>query len=330
MKILITLILIIFYLQGYSQQTIFASTSDGELYTIDVANCSSNLVGLTGLGFEDIANTSDEGLWGILAGELYLIDPITASTILIGNTGMVSPSLVGLNDSTLLAEFDMKLYGIRTKDASIYEIGNIGFAACGDMTWYDNNLFMTSCNQLIKIVLNSTNTAIQSVNTVNDINNPLPSCQGLATVSVVNSDNELIGFSNQDVYKICQVDGSYKLVCPNIVTNKVYGCASIRLENQISEPSICKSTSTNDLSNPVKFEIVPNPFTFETSIITSENLNGATLIVYNSVGQIVKQLNDIFGHSFILKRNDLENGMYFIKLIQEHTIFLTRKLVITN
>jgi gliding motility-associated-like protein len=203
-----------------SQQRIFATVSGGGLYSIDVENCYRHFVGVTGISFGDIAFTSNGLLWGIANGQLFNIDTTNASTTLIGNTGIGAISLVGLNDSILLAEFQTKLYGINTNNASSYLIGEIGYQATGDLVLIDKNLYMVT--PFIKIELNSTSTEILNVL---PISLTLPNCEGAA----IFNDNyiSIIGFNGANLIEICQVDGSYEVICPNLNIDGTPGAASI-------------------------------------------------------------------------------------------------------
>ncbi|MBL7891751.1 MAG: gliding motility-associated C-terminal domain-containing protein [Bacteroidia bacterium] len=239
MKRKIAILLLTFYLQGYSQQPIFVTIAGGDLYKLNLSNCSSKFIGSTGQGFGDIAFTPNGKLWGIVGGELYHIDTTNANATSIGNTGVGAVSLVGLNDTTLLAEYGDKLYGINTIHATSYYIDTIGYQAAGDLTWYDNDLYMTTGGQLIKMVLNSTYTAILSVDSINSLSNQIPTCEGAATASFVCGYNSIIGFNADNVYKICQIDGTFQMLCPSIVMGGIPGGASIRLPVQIPQPTTC-------------------------------------------------------------------------------------------
>ena len=88
--------------------------------------------------------------------------------------------------------------------------------------------------------------------------------------------------------------------------------------------------SVQELSEKKYFTIVSNPFSLQTTFNVNKNLQNATLIVYNSFGQEVKQVKNIFGQSIIFQRGNLPSGLYFIRLSQDSKIFATDKLVITD
>lgn len=87
-----------------------------------------------------------------------------------------------------------------------------------------------------------------------------------------------------------------------------------------------------DESNIIEFiKISPNPFLIETSLKTNKNIKEATLSVYNSYGQQVKQIKNISGQTITLHRDNLPSGIYLVRLTtQDNKILTTNKLVITD
>ncbi len=77
-------------------------------------------------------------------------------------------------------------------------------------------------------------------------------------------------------------------------------------------------------------KIYPNPFSTKTILQTDIFFKDASLTVYNSFGQQVKQITNISGQTITLYRDDLPSGIYFILLMQNNKIFTTEKLIITD
>ena len=82
--------------------------------------------------------------------------------------------------------------------------------------------------------------------------------------------------------------------------------------------------------NQFVYDIYPNPFSDATVFYTTESLEDVRIIVYNSYGQVVNQINNISGQTFTLHRENLSSGLYFINLLQDSKIVATDKLVITD
>ncbi len=76
--------------------------------------------------------------------------------------------------------------------------------------------------------------------------------------------------------------------------------------------------------------LFPNPFSSWTTINTDKMFKDATLIVYNSLGQQVKQINNISGQTITLNRNNLQSGLYLYHLTQDEKIITIGKIIITD
>ena len=94
---------------------------------------------------------------------------------------------------------------------------------------------------------------------------------------------------------------------------------------------ICDSyQSGTDENKYDEFTIYPNPFTNNTLIEINRNYKNASLIIYNSFGQIVKEVRNINSNTFLLNRENLNNGLYFIKLTQENKTLAIKKCIISD
>jgi hypothetical protein len=82
--------------------------------------------------------------------------------------------------------------------------------------------------------------------------------------------------------------------------------------------------------NNIIFDIYPNPFSGQTIFRTTEKLDDAELVIYNSTLNIVKQIQNISGQTCVLHCEDLSTGFYFISLIQNNVVLATDKIVIRN
>jgi hypothetical protein len=76
--------------------------------------------------------------------------------------------------------------------------------------------------------------------------------------------------------------------------------------------------------------IHPSPFyasaTFELPFL----LDGATLIVYNSFGQVASCMEDLSGQSIVFYRNDLPAGMYFFSITENNKTISAGKFIIRD
>lgn len=77
--------------------------------------------------------------------------------------------------------------------------------------------------------------------------------------------------------------------------------------------------------------ILPNPlFSGKANILSTTCIKKGTLAVYNVQGQIVQQVKDISGKSFIVNCENLPSGMYFIKVIENYSVVASGKLQIVD
>ena len=82
----------------------------------------------------------------------------------------------------------------------------------------------------------------------------------------------------------------------------------------------------NSTNIEMAITISPNPFSSEAVLKTNTELKNASLVIYNSIGQSIKQMNDLNGRSIPVNCSELSPGMYFIKLIQENKILSNEKI----
>lgn len=109
--------------------------------------------------------------------------------------------------------------------------------------------------------------------------------------------------------------------------------AVIVTKNGCSDTSSCYNlTSVGIINKSVEDKIViyPNPFSLTSTLKTNENLKDATLTVYNSFGQQVKQIKNINGQTMTLHRGNLPSGLYFLRLSQNNKTYTLDKFVISD
>ena len=77
-------------------------------------------------------------------------------------------------------------------------------------------------------------------------------------------------------------------------------------------------------------EISPNPFFSETILKSGNMLVNADLVIYNSFGQAVQEMNSLSGQEVRLYRGNLPGGLYFVRLIQNNISIAAAKFIIHN
>jgi hypothetical protein len=76
--------------------------------------------------------------------------------------------------------------------------------------------------------------------------------------------------------------------------------------------------------------VSPNPFFTDAKLHSRQNLNDATLTLYNSIGQKTMQIKNISGQSIELNRGNLACGIYLLQLTEDDKIIATVKLNIAD
>jgi gliding motility-associated-like protein len=289
----------------FSQQRIFYTVSGGDLYAMDPLNCTNDFIGSTGIGFGDIAFTSDGRLWGINDGKLYNIDTINASLNITQYINYNTVSLVGLNDSILLSEAFGNLYKLNVNNGILSLIGNIGYIADGDLVMFDDVIYMLT--PFIKIVTNENFTNILEVVVIND---SLPSC--LAGASTNEYCSPLLGFSNKGIILIDNNFGYYQKVCPNINVINNVGFTNVNGAASIPKKQSSKDKDMINVFTPNNDGI--NDYFQPKGKI--ENIKSVT--IFNRWGETVSNLDYPYIWDGTTKEGvQLHEGVYYYIINQE-------------
>lgn len=104
-----------------------------------------------------------------------------------------------------------------------------------------------------------------------------------------------------------------------------------RVLTQHEVDSLCPSITTSiPKLESNELNIFPNPFSSTCLIITDKILKSASLTIYNSYGQQVRNINNIQGQTIQLQRDNLPTGIYFIQLVQDNILITSKKIIITD
>ena len=98
-----------------------------------------------------------------------------------------------------------------------------------------------------------------------------------------------------------------------------------------SHGQTCAPLSTTAVeSSKITFDIYPNPGSDFINIDLSKELNNAELMITNPLGSLVKRIRLDALNNKSLSISDLENGIYFISIINEEKQISTRKLQVAR
>lgn len=321
MRFLFSWMLLLTFCKMHAQEglPVLVSTTTGNIYEININNCTSRFICATHKQLFDIAFTPDGRLWGNTIDSLFRIDTTNGSLMPIGAC-LGSSALVGLNDSLLIIEHVKNLYSIKNTDASIKLIGNFGCNGTdGDFTWYHNNLYVTCHGNYIRIKFDSAYTSIADVSIINDsmdlISIEFP---GLATVYSNNFENKLLAFASYgsgiDLYTLNTDDTFYQIHCFGIVdTGSVYGATSMVFP---IIPPIQPNSIAPINNRTSQFLLYPNPATDKIFIGLNDNRKNEdiTLTIYDYLGRLVLQ-RQIQSKKEEINLKDYDAGLYHVQLI---------------
>ncbi len=101
-----------------------------------------------------------------------------------------------------------------------------------------------------------------------------------------------------------------------------------QIDNICIKYLIASSIEENESKNTLN--IYPNPFSIKTTLQSDKHLKNATLTLYNSLGQQVRQVNNISGQTATLQRDNLPSGLYYLQLTEDNQTIATDKIVISE
>jgi len=125
-------------------QSLYLSTTSGDIHSLDITTCDLRLVCATGLGIGDLALSKEETLYAIIAnGELYEIDTITGGSEFVYDfDGQAYNSLTIDEQGVFYASGSQGLLATYDTNTGIGGIlGNMGARATGDLTFYQGDLY---------------------------------------------------------------------------------------------------------------------------------------------------------------------------------------------
>ncbi len=75
------------------------------------------------------------------------------------------------------------------------------------------------------------------------------------------------------------------------------------------------------------YNAIPNPFETSTMIVSDQELNDANILLYDELGKVVLKIDHINHRNIIIPRNDLSNGIYFFRLLENGQVIAKGKLI---
>lgn len=271
----------------------------------------------------------DDG-WNIFDGSICLNTRFGLNgDTLIGEKVYIK--VYSLYDSTLTNPYSHYYAAIREDNKRIYAIvENSGEEilydfnlSVGDTLFHHYSLTMHSQQEFYKVV-----TSIDSIQLFNgeyrkyfdfaETYTPDRVIEGIGSISWTGLFNPL----ESDI----ALDGDqYRFECFK------QGETILYLDNPDCDHCFCSIlTGITDMEATSILTISPNPFSLQATIRTDENMADATLTVYNLFGQQLQQQSHISGKSLVIKRENLADGLYLLKITQNNETIAIGKIVVKN
>jgi len=119
---------------------------------------------------------------------------------------------------------------------------------------------------------------------------------------------------------------------------KIFGSVSMRDSLGNDRPALpvwlsyCDQITSNVeiIAEENKLEVYPNPFNTTATLQFENIIYNAEINIYNAIGKKVKTISKISDNTFFIHRDNLPDGLYFLRLTQSNKVIATKKLLITE
>ena len=91
---------------------------------------------------------------------------------------------------------------------------------------------------------------------------------------------------------------------------------------------LCSGLEENQLAGHLS--VTPNPVSRQATLYTDHPMRAASLLIYDSFGRAVKEIRNLSGNNFILFRDNLPSGIYYLRLAENNAIFASGRLIISD
>lgn len=280
----LTMFLLITSVRG--QNIIYVSCNYGELYRVNIENCSYDLMG-NSESMSDIALTYDGRLFGIsnVNGFLREIDSQSGTstfidTIEVNGQYTSTNNLYALGSDTLLFAGLDSLYKISISDGAAFCVGYLPYWPAGDIVNINDTFYLSDqLMQLIKFEMNSSHTQVISHSVVNTMNTGGMVFGMFTAFDYCDGEQRLFACSANEIYQVDPVTANANLVCTLPDGCLINGAASVSLNldadlSQMILPNVFSPNNDeiNDIFSP--FPLV--------------QVSSSSIIIYNRWG------NEIF------------------------------------
>lgn len=291
-----TKLLFIFYFLTLIGESLFSQD-----YTPMLNNSSWNIIETNGT--QEINRVINPGID-------YYLNSSTYSTF-------IDPTISGRNNEVCLREdtSTRKVYRIIDgEDHLLYDFSlQVGDSILLENGWYYRVASITNIN-----VIGGTRRWINLIHYTGNI----PESAAIWIEGIGSYHHPLIPF-----YKLPS-DPIYRLSCSAQNGISIYNWGIARGTTPSDCSILLNQKDISNLEQDLTFS--PNPFKTELLITTTQNFENTSLKLFNSYGQLVKEINNINGQNIFIQRDNLNCGIYLCHLIQNGKLISTKKIMIND
>jgi hypothetical protein len=91
--------------------------------------------------------------------------------------------------------------------------------------------------------------------------------------------------------------------------------------------NVLTSVGINEKKNDLSLSVFPNPFNTEATLVLSASVQSGNIRIFDILGKQVRNFS-FSGNEIILKKEDLENGIYFIQVTSEEKLVISERIII--
>lgn len=89
----------------------------------------------------------------------------------------------------------------------------------------------------------------------------------------------------------------------------------------------CSMLSTGDF-NYTELSFVPNPFSRSCTLTTDFDFQDVTIEIFNSIGQLIQEMNQLQGREIVINNNQWQAGVYLVQITSGQQLLARKKIVV--
>ncbi len=146
-----------------------------------------------------------------------------------------------------------------------------------------------------------------------------PGASALSVISNPNVYGEGCNFEDQSVDLGGQLAS---LSLPGFIAGYDFSNGIETCTDVVTTPEIKKSEKV--------LTVFPNPFSQQTTMLSNNYMSDVSVTVVNSTGIVVRELSNISGHTITFNREQLPQGLYFVRVTNGNQLIAVERMVISD